>query len=216
MTTAIIGLGTIGKIVSRLLVGGNERLIVAARDDEQALAFAQELGSNATAATITQAIASADNVVFTVWFDAMKELIAIHREQLRGKVVIDPSNPIKAENGKFVRTLPDGVSSGSIIAGLLPEGAHYVKAFGTLGAEALMKSAHRRPTPAVLFYAADDLLAAKTAERLIAAAGFEPARAGGTSAALRIEVFGDLHQFGALNGEVLNGKQARFAIQARA
>ena len=216
MTTAVIGLGNIGKTVARLLVNGNERVIVATRDEAQATSFAQELGSLAAAMSVPQAIASADNVVFTVWFDAMKELIAAYQEQLVGKVVIDPSNPIKAEDGKFVRTLPEGVSSGSIIAGLLPAGSHYVKTFGTLGAYALAKNANRNPELAALLYATDDLFAARTAERLITAAGFDPVNAGGVSSALRIEVFGDLHQFGGMNGEVPVGRQARAAIRAKA
>lgn len=48
------------------------------------------------------------------------------------------------------RTLPDGQSSGSIVASLLPTDAHYVKAFGTLAADSLASSANREPR-AVLF-----------------------------------------------------------------
>ena len=56
---------------------------------------------------------------------------------LENKVVVDPSNPIGFdENGQMFRTLPEGQSSGSVVAGLLPASAHYVKAFGTLGAGA--------------------------------------------------------------------------------
>jgi 8-hydroxy-5-deazaflavin:NADPH oxidoreductase len=90
-----------------------------------------------------------------------------------------------------------------VIAGLLPPGAHYVKAFGTVGAEKLAGAANRSPDRAVLFYATDDDVAASTAERLISVAGFAPVKAGGLDQVIRIEMFGDLHDFGGLNGKLL-------------
>ena len=106
---------------------------------------------------------------------------------LEDKVVVDPSNPIGFdENGQMIRTLPEGESSGSVVAGLLPASAHYVKAFGTLGADQLATSANREPR-VVLFYATDDDAAEATAQRLIRAAGFEPLKVAGVSDAGRIE-----------------------------
>jgi 8-hydroxy-5-deazaflavin:NADPH oxidoreductase len=104
------------------------------------------------------------------------------------------------------------VSSASVIAGLLPSGAHFVKAFGTVSAEHLAGAANRSPDRAVLFYATDDDMAAATAERLISAAGFAPVKAGGLDQAIRIEMFGDLHDFGGLNGKLLTVTQARAVL----
>jgi 8-hydroxy-5-deazaflavin:NADPH oxidoreductase len=148
--------------------------------------------------------------------DTSKELIAKHGEILVGKVVVDPSNPIGFdENGQVIRTLPDEQSAGSVVAALLPAGAHYVKAFGTLGADALASAAHRQPRPAVLFYATDDDVAAAAAEQLISAAGFEPLKAGRVADAGRLEVpGGDLHQNGGLNGRLLDLDQAHAAVEA--
>src|SRR6201986_3985892 len=107
MTTAIIGIGNIGKAVARHLVKGGERVILAARDGSKAEALAKELGERASAAPVAKAIAASEAVVFAVWLDAMKELITAHARALDGKVVVDPSNPIKASgDGKFERTLP--------------------------------------------------------------------------------------------------------------
>jgi 8-hydroxy-5-deazaflavin:NADPH oxidoreductase len=58
---------------------------------------------------------------------------------------VDPSNPIGfTADGKPYRTLPDGQSQGSLVAAMLPVGAHYVKAFGTLNAGSLAGAAVRR------------------------------------------------------------------------
>src|SRR2546428_7188186 len=216
MTTAIIGLGNIGKAVARHLVDGGERVVLAARDESNATALANELGDLASAASVEKAITDADVVVSAVGLDTLKDLIAQHADRLRGKVVVDPSNPLAQDaNGGVVRTLPEGQSSGSVVAGLLPAETHFVKAFGTLGAESLASQANRTPR-AVLFYATDYDQAGAAADPLISAAGFDPVKAGGVDAALRIETFGALHQFGGLNGKVVDASEARTAVAAAA
>jgi len=216
MTTAIIGVGKIGTAVARNLVNGGERVILASHTAGQAEATAKELGKNARAATVEQAIGDADVVVLAMWLDSIKEVISQHARLLEGKVVVDPSNPIKAgDDGKFVRTLPEGISSGAEIAKRLPKGAHYVKALGTLSADTLAASANRSPSRAALYYATDDQQAATAIERLITAAGFDAVKAGGVDASLRIEVFGDLHQYGGLNGKVPDRAEAVAALARR-
>ena len=210
MTTAIIGIGNIGGQLARHLVRGGEPVVLAAKDEAHATALAQELGELAHAASVEEAIAEADAVVFAVWLDTIKELTAKDADLLEGKVVVDPSNPIGAdENGETTRSLPDDQSAGSVVAARLPAGAHYVKAFGTLGADALASSANREPRRAVLFYATDDAAAAAAIERLISAAGFDPLKVGGVADAGRIEVPG-----GDLNGQLLDLDQARTAVAA--
>jgi predicted dinucleotide-binding enzyme len=211
MTTAIVGVGNIGSAVARHLVAGGESVVLTAKDESGPQALAEELGPLARAASVEDAISGADAVLLAVWLDTMRELIPANAKLLTGKVVIDPSNPIGFDaSGQMMRTLPDGESSGSVVAALLPADAHYVKAFGTLGADALAASANREPR-AVLFYATDDNTAAKTVERLIRAAGFEPWKAGGVAAAGRIEApGGDLHQYG-FNGEVVDIDRAKAA-----
>jgi predicted dinucleotide-binding enzyme len=213
MTTAIIGTGKIGGQVARHLVAGGERVVLAAHEEAHATALASELGSLASAAPVRQAIAGADVVVLALWLDTTKKLIAENADLLHDKVVVDPSNPIQVDaNGGVTRTLPEGESAASVIASLLPADAHLVKAFGTLGADALASSANRRPRRAVLFYATDDEDAAGAVERLITTAGFDAVSAGGLGDAIRIEVSGDLHQFGGLNGNVVDADEARAAV----
>jgi predicted dinucleotide-binding enzyme len=215
LTIAIVGVGNIGGALARHLVAGSESVVLAAKDQSRAQALADELGPLARAASVEDAIAGADVVVFAVWLDTIKELIAKDARLLENKVVVDPSNPLGFdESGQMIRTLPEGQSAGSVVAALLPASAQYVKAFGTLGADALARGANREPRRAVLFYATDDDAAATAIERLIRAAGFEPVRAGGIADAGRLEVpGGDLHQ-GGLNGELVDLDQARAAVAA--
>ncbi len=218
MTTAIIGVGQVGSALARHLVHGGERIVLAARDDSHAAVLAEQLGPLATSASVSQAIADADTVVLAVWLDTLAALVAENAGLLKGKVVVDPTNPIKLDgNGALVRSLPEDQTAGSVVAGRLPPEAHYVKAFGSLGAPSLVASANRSPRRAVLFYATDDAQAAATAERLIAAAGFDPLQAGGLKNVARIEMpGGDLSQGGGLKGALLDADQARAAVAATA
>jgi predicted dinucleotide-binding enzyme len=217
MATAIIGVGNIGKAVATHLTDGGETVVLAAADEAKVQQLAKDLGRGASAAGVADAIDQAEAVIFAVWLDVIRELIAEHGARLVGKVMIDPSNPITvAPDGTYPRTLPDGVSSASVIDGLLPAGVQFVKAFGTVGADALADSANRSPERAVLFYATDDDLAAATAERLIWAAGFDPVKAGGLDQAIRIEMFGDLHQFGGLDGKLITVAEAQALLSESA
>jgi predicted dinucleotide-binding enzyme len=215
LTTAIIGVGNLGGTVARHLVAGDEPVVLAAADKAHAEALADELGPNASAASVEDAIAGADVVVLATWLDQTRELVPPQTRLLENKVVVDPSNPIGFDaNGQMVRTLPDGQSAGSIVAALLPASAHYVKAFGTLGADSLASSANREPRKVALFYGTDDDIAAATVERLIRVAGFDPVKAGGLADAIRLEgPNGDLSQ-GGLNGELLDLDQARATLAA--
>ena len=210
MTTAIIGIGNLGGSVARHLVDGGESVVLAANDKSKAQALASDLGPLARAASLDDAIAGADVVVLALWLATTRELFAGDAGLLDGKVVVDPSNPIGFEDGQMIRTLPDGQSSGSVVAGLLPDGAHYVKAFGTLAAGDLAGGANRKPQRIVLFYATDDDTAAGTIERLIHVAGFEPLKVGGVADAGRIE-----GPDGDLQGAVLDLDQAEAALATK-
>jgi predicted dinucleotide-binding enzyme len=147
MTTAIIGVGNIGGAVARHLVASGEPVVLAANEESNAAALADELGPLARATSVQDAIADGDAVVFAVWLDTIKELIAKDAGLLDGKVVVDPSNPLGFdENGQMIRTLSDDQSAGSVVAGLLPAGVHYVQAFGTLGADGVKQHGALRLT----------------------------------------------------------------------
>ncbi|AYB31510.1 NADPH-dependent F420 reductase [Chryseolinea soli] len=196
---AVIGLGNIGKVVATNLVKGNRPVIVASRKIEEAKSFAQHVGSLATALEVSDAIKEADMVVLSVPFGTIKELVSKRAAEFKGKIIIDPSNPIAPDgNGGFKKIVGENESAGEIIAGLLPSGAKLVKAFGTLSAGSLSGAARRKLDAAVLFYAADDASVNDKIEELIKDSGFDPVRVGGIDQSIRIEVFGDLHEFGAL------------------
>lgn len=200
---AVIGLGNIGKVVASNLVKGNREVIVASHKLEDAKALAQQLGSLAKAAEVSAAIKEADIVVLSVWFSTIQELFKQYATELQGKIIIDPSNPIAPDgNGGFKKIIGTEESAGLINASLLPKKAKLAKALGSLGAASLQSAAHQKPEASVLFYATDDLSIDSKVEELIKDSGFEPIRVGSIDQSIRIEVFGELHEFGALGKTV--------------
>jgi 8-hydroxy-5-deazaflavin:NADPH oxidoreductase len=208
MKTAIVGLGNIGRQVALNLMAGGASVIVADHGPAKASDFANASSGKARAASVATAIEDADVILFAVYFNVMKELFAEYRGKLGGKIVVDPSNPIAPDgSGGFKKVIPQDQSSGEILAGLLPPQARLVKAFGTLGAGSLKSGARHAPEPYVLFYANDDRNAGNAVAELIQASGFAPVRVGGISQSIRLEVFGDLHEFGKL-GKLVTAKEA--------
>jgi 8-hydroxy-5-deazaflavin:NADPH oxidoreductase len=195
MTTAIIGTGGIGSAIARQLALGGETLRLSSADPASARTLAAQIGRAAVvAAGNRDALQGADAVVLALRFTVLKGVIEEIADPLTDKLVVVPSNPVTADaQGHVSRVLPEGQSSGKVVAGWLPAGARLAMAFGSMSADLLESSANRSPEPAVLFYATDDDRAGQEVERLIRTAGFEPAKAGGLDQSGRLEVGGDLH-----------------------
>jgi predicted dinucleotide-binding enzyme len=181
MTTAIIGTGGIGSAIARRLASGGETLRLSSADAESARTLAAQIGRAAVvAAGNRDALRGADAVVLALRFTVLKGVIDEIAGPLAGKLVVVPSNPFTLDaQGNVSRVLPEGQSSGEVVAGWLPAGARLAMAFGTLSAD--------------LFYATGDDRAGEEVERLIRTAGFEPVKAGGIEQSGRLEVGGDLH-----------------------
>ena len=213
---AVIGLGNVGKVVATNLVKANRPVILTSRKLEDTQALAKELGTLATAAETGEAIKTADVIVLAVWFHTIKELLQTYAAELEGKVIIDPSNPIAPdENGGFKKIIDDDKSAGQINASFLPNKVKLAKALGTLGAASLSEDSFKLPERVVLFYATDDNSINNIVEELIADVGFVGLRVGGLDQSIRLEVFGDLHEFGAL-GKVVTLTEAKTKLKETA
>ena len=211
-TVAIIGTGNIGSRLAANFAAGGQDFLLAGRDQEADWKLASDLDGHAEAVSVDEAIERAEVLVVAVWLDAFKQLIAQYGERLVGKVIVDPSNPVGPDGaGGYRKVIGEQESSGQILAGLLPAGARLVKAFGTLSAGTLAAVARQEPERAVLFYAADDDAAGDLVADLIRTAGYEPVRVGGLDQSIRIEMFGDLHEYGAL-GRVVTRTEALKAL----
>jgi hypothetical protein len=195
MSTAIIGTGGIGSAIARLLGSGGETLRLSSADAESARRLAAQVGPAAfVAGDNSDALQGVDAVVLALRFTVLQGVLLEIADALTDKLVVVPSNPLSTDaQGNLSRVLPEGQSSGEVVAGWLPAGVRLAMAFGTLSADLLESSTNRSPEPAVLFYATDDDRAGEQVEHLIRTAGFAAAKVGGTAQTDRLEVGGDLH-----------------------
>jgi predicted dinucleotide-binding enzyme len=124
MTTAIIGTGVIGSVITRHLASGGETLRLSSADHESARALAAQIGRAAVAAADNRdALQGADAVILALRFTALEGVINEIADSLTGKVVVVPSNPLTTDaHGNVARVLPEGQSSGEAVAAWLPAG----------------------------------------------------------------------------------------------
>ena len=199
---AIIGTGTIGSTLAADFAAGGQDFVLAGRDEQAARAIAAGLGGHAQAVSVDEAVDRAGVLVIAVWLDDFRQFIARYGPRLAGKVIIDPTNPVGPDGaGGYRKVIGEQESSGQILAGLARRGPagqgvrHTVGPFAGRG-----RPAGARPGGAVLRRRrrrSRDLVAG-----LIRAAGFDPVQVGGLDQSIRIEMFGDLHEYGALGGVV--------------
>lgn len=212
LKVAVIGTGNIGTAVAANLVKASRPVIIAGSNIENANSLSQKLGALAQPMETAAAIKEADIIVMAVWFSTIKELLVTYSKELEGKIIVDPSNPIAPdEKGGFKKIIGENESAGEILSALLPKNAKLAKALGTLGVASLAGAAFKNPAN-VLFYATDDTAINTAIEQLITDNGFEPVRVGGINQSIRIEVFGDLHEFGAL-GKTVTLNEAKDKVQ---
>ena len=77
MTTAIIGTGVLGSVISRHLASGGETLRLSSADHESARALAAQVGRGAVAAADNRdAVRDADAVVLALRFTALEGVIS--------------------------------------------------------------------------------------------------------------------------------------------
>lgn len=166
---SIIGTGNMASTMAgRALAGGNTVEIIG-RDPVKA----KELAAALDGATVgTAGIAPAgDIVILAVPYTSAAAVLSEYGETLRGKIVVDISNPVSPDLTGFVT--PEGSSGAQEIAKVAPAGAHVVKAFNTLFANVL---ADGRPVD--VFIAGDDAPAKARVSEFIESLGLRPLDAG--------------------------------------
>ena len=119
MTTAIIGTGGIGSAIARELAAGGETLQLSNAVKESAQKLAAAIGGAAVVALDNRgALQGADAVVLALRFSVWKNVIDETADALGDTSLVVPSNPVGLDaQGKVVRLLPQGQSSGQVVAG---------------------------------------------------------------------------------------------------
>ena len=181
MDIAIIGAGNVGKALTGSAIRTGHSVTVSSAGGASARDLARETGARA-AASDREAIDGAELVVLAVPYTAVPDVLGEIGSALDGKIVVDATNPIKAD-GSGLAT--EGTSGAEEIQAKAP-GARVVKAFNT-------QFAARQADPTVSglrldgYVAGDDEEAKATVLGLVEAIGFNPIDAGGLAMARYLE-----------------------------
>jgi len=182
MKISILGTGKMGSAVGRQLAKCGYQVIFGSRDPTASMDKFSGI-NNISIKNYSEAALSANVVVAAVPWSFALDLLKCLEDQLKGKVIVDLTNPLSADISRLVVGGND--SAAEQIASLLPE-SHVVKAFNTITADNF-------PTPnlcgeaAQIFYCSDSEDAKEVARALITAAGYEQKNCGALSNARYIE-----------------------------
>jgi 8-hydroxy-5-deazaflavin:NADPH oxidoreductase len=175
MKIGIIGSGHVGSALGGVWAKGGNEVMFSSRNLDNDRKLAAEVGANARAGTPQQAAAFGQVILFAVPYSAFPELVKSLGDSLKGKIVINASNPFPQRDGEIANQAREE-GTGLFDAHLLP-GALVVRAFNAVPA-ARMASAHEDPGKIGMPIAGDNR-AIEFASRLVREAGFEPVVVGG-------------------------------------
>jgi 8-hydroxy-5-deazaflavin:NADPH oxidoreductase len=172
----MIGSGRIGSTLGGLWAKAGHEVMFSSLDVEHDKKLAASVGPNARAGTSREAAAFGDVLLLAVPYRAVPQVGKDLAELLKGKIVIDASNPIVARDGEIATWARDK-GAGLASAELLP-GARIVRAFNAIGYARLPQIAEAKGERVGMPIAGDDPKAVEVASRLIREVGFEPVLVG--------------------------------------
>lgn len=193
MYVTIIGAGNMAKAIGTRLVAGGHNVNLHVRDTKKGEALAEELrgvAHNNDAVEVKRVGSTTDDVVIlAVPYDEIENLAEDYDDELIGKIVVDPTNPI--ELPVFELVTPSGIAGAEEVAELLPE-AIVIKAFNTIFSGTLLVG-KVDDKPLDVFIAGDDDDAKRIIAQLATDSGLRPLDAGPLSNARHLEGFQLLH-----------------------
>ena len=184
----IVGSGNIGGTLGILLAQAGYEVFYSSRHPDTLKDLVKTAGPKARAGTVADAIAFGDVIVLSLPLMAVPELDSKTRDALKGKIVIDTSNPYPERDGKIAEEArKEQGGMGVFVARLLP-GARIVRAFNTVYFADLKKTKNSKGEKIGIPLAGDDQEGLQAASELVEHAGLDPVVVGGLSSSKLFDV----------------------------
>ena len=172
----IIGTGRIGGALATHWTKAGHEVLMSSRHPEELRPLASSLGARARVGTPREAAEFGEVILISVPYAAMPQIGKDNAAQLKGKVVLDTSNPVEGRDGTMA-VAAQKKGAGVATAEFLP-GTRVVRAFNCIPAASLANNANRKPERIAIPIGGDDKAAVAVAERLTRDAGFDPVNVG--------------------------------------
>jgi len=173
----IIGAGNIGGAIGKLWAKAGHEILFASRNPDGLKPLVAEAGPKTRAGTPKEAAEFGPVVFLAVPYSAVPQIGKDFGSILKGKVVMDCSNPSPRRDGDMAEAARQK-GSGVATAEYIP-GARVVRAFGTINFKVALENAHRAGEKIAIPIAGDDAEAVRIASNLVIDAGFDPVMVGG-------------------------------------
>jgi len=188
MKVGILGSGVVGQVLGSGFIGHGHDVMVGTRSPEKLAEWKAQTADAGRIGTFAQTAAFGEMLVLAVQGAAAGKALDMAGDNLRGKIVIDATNPLDEappENGvlKFFTSLDESLMER--LQAAHPE-ARLVKAFNSVG-NALMVNPDFGGIKPTMFICGDDADAKREVSRVLDQFGFEAEDMGGVQAARAIE-----------------------------
>jgi predicted dinucleotide-binding enzyme len=203
----VIGSGRIGSTLGALWAKAGHEVMFSDRDAEQVKRAVEGAGPRARAGSPKEAAAFGDAVLVAVPYFALPAVQSEVGELLKGKVVLDPNNPVASRDGDLGAKAREKGAAVSTAA-LLP-GARLVRAFNSWGYTTFQREANRPAPRMAIPVASDDAAAPRLGMRLVSDAGFDAVNAGSLAASKAFDLGS------AVSGQVMTAEELRRALSLK-
>lgn len=181
MRIAVIGAGSHGGTIGRLWVKAGHEVMFSTRNPSELEAMVKELGPLASTGTAQQAAEFGTVIFFAVPYNALPDLGRDLASSLRGKIVLDATNPPADEGNPLSReAYANGV--GETSTRLLP-GTRLVRAFSAVDATSISANARVDADNLGVPIASNDTQALQVAAQLVRDVGGIPVITGNLATA---------------------------------
>ena len=177
----MIGSGRVGSTLGALWVKAGHQVMFSSLNIDYDRKLAESVGPGALAGTPKDAAGFGDVLFFSVPYAALPGLGRELAAEMKGKIVLDASNPVPTRDGDMAK---EALAKGTGVASaeLLP-GTRLVRVYNAVNYNRMREDAHRAGDRLGIPLAGDDPQAVKMAVRLVQDAGHEPVIVGGLARA---------------------------------
>jgi len=181
MRIGIIGSGSMGGAVGMQWARAGHEILFSSRNPTDLVELVGEAGPRTRAGYPEEAAQFGEVVFIAVPYGALPQIGRDYSGMMRGKVVIDCTNPRADRDGPMA---DEAIAKGTGVASAeyLP-GVRLVRAFNALSFQQVEREAHREGEKIGIPIAGDDAEAVRITSDLVVDAGFDPVVVGGLARA---------------------------------
>lgn len=182
----VIGAGKIGGQLARFWANAGYPVMVSSLNLDEMKKLAADIGHGARAGTARETAAFGQVILISVPFGALPQVGRDYATELKGKIVLDTTNPYVSRDGDMANeAIQKG--TGVVVPTYLP-GVRLVRAFNQIGAAKLAPLSKASGEKTGVPLASDDAEGLRVASQMVRDAGFEPVVVGGLTTAKKFDV----------------------------